>query len=287
MTDSLDIKTYDSGVTGTHLLILGAIHGDERCGALALGTLCRELDDGLHTLQSGKITIVPVCNPKAYEQDCRYIDVNLNRVIGHHQSPVHYEHHLANQIAPLIEQADVLLDLHAYSSGTKPFLFLDHETPQSRAFATSLGIPDWVTGWEALYEPKEQETTDCDTEAFAHRAGKMALTIECGQLKDPASTAIARQAALAALAHFDIVKTDNLPAPITAPRLHKMHKIIFKNTEGKFVKNWQHLDEVKAGEPLISCADGTIIKSDTDGVVMLPCEWAAMGTEWLYLGCEA
>ncbi len=76
----LDIYRFDSGVDGPTLAMFGGIHGNELAGSVALNSLIVEFESGERKLAKGKLVIVPICNPRGYEQNVRYIDVNLNRL---------------------------------------------------------------------------------------------------------------------------------------------------------------------------------------------------------------
>jgi len=76
----LSISSYSGATPGPHILILGGIHGDERCGVIALSHLKFELEQKVISLKAGRVTLVPLCNPAAYQKNQRFIKHNLNRV---------------------------------------------------------------------------------------------------------------------------------------------------------------------------------------------------------------
>ena len=78
---------FDSGQDGLDLLILAAVHGNETSGTNACYKLIEELNRGMIKLMKGKLTLVPICNPDAYQKDVRSIDENLNRVMVMHDNP--------------------------------------------------------------------------------------------------------------------------------------------------------------------------------------------------------
>jgi|AntRauTorcE11897_2_1112592.scaffolds.fasta_scaffold01482_7 predicted deacylase len=275
--------SFDSGREGQHLLVFGGIHGDEVCGPIALQKLVDELESGVIKILTGKITIVPVCNPKAYEQQKRFIDKNLNRVIMHHPNPTAYEEYLANEIVKLISdtQADALLDLHSYTSGTRPFLFVDSPSDENIAFAKSLSINDWITGWSELYPPASGES---DTTGFADTQNMAALTIECGQHKDPAANDVAYQTTIEAMSHFGILNDTEKSQASPHKNIHRLEKIIVKEEGGDFIQDWQHLDTVRQGTVMAVRSTGQEIIAKKDSVILLPHREATVGSEWFYLG---
>lgn len=281
MTKPLHILTSTATSDGPHLLVLGAIHGNEKCGTEAISRLWAEMQAGILSLKSGTLTCVPICNPDAYAQDKRFVDANLNRVIRHHENPTAIEHHRANQIIQLITKADILLDLHSYSSGAKPFLFHDKEDAPHAAFAEALDIPDWITGWNDAYA-KQSQLNDGDTASYAHSLGKTAILVECGTHTDPAGGGVGYTTIRRALAHFGITeKPANLPQP-RKPSAHRLHEIVSKAASGRLSRDWKHLDTVKAGEVIAFYDNGAQITAPADGVIVLPDPVAAIGHEWFY-----
>ncbi len=281
MPHPLHILTAKAEVDGPHLLVLGAIHGNEKCGTEAISRLWAELSAGIVTLKSGTITCVPICNPDAYAQNKRFIDANLNRVIRYHENPSAIEHHRANEIIKLIAQADILLDLHSYSSGAKPFLFHDKEDVAHASFATALDIPDWITGWNDAYA-KQSQLNEGDTASYAHSLGKTAILVECGTHTDPAGGLVGYNCLRRALGHFGIT---DAPAGFAAPRkpsAHRLLDIVSKASSGSMTRDWKHLDAVKSGDVIATYDNGTKLTAPDDGVVVLPDPAAAIGHEWFY-----
>jgi succinylglutamate desuccinylase len=68
-------------------------------------------------------------------QNKRYVDVDLNRVFKKHDFPTLYEHKLANELTTIIDENDVLLDLHSTHSDDEPFVFLDFNDEKNRFLA--------------------------------------------------------------------------------------------------------------------------------------------------------
>ena len=66
----------------THLepssLVMGAIHGNEKCGTIAIDRVMSEIDSGHLKIVKGQGDLpIPIANPKAYELDQRYFERNL------------------------------------------------------------------------------------------------------------------------------------------------------------------------------------------------------------------
>ena len=95
----LDKYIYDSQIPGPKLLLLGAIHGNETAGTKAILKLKKALDKKQITLKSGQLTLLPVCNPLAYEQGVRFVEKNLNRLIRQYDTPSGSEENFAHEVA--------------------------------------------------------------------------------------------------------------------------------------------------------------------------------------------
>ncbi len=275
------LETYRlaSHAPGPSVLLLGAVHGDEVCGTQALQRLLHEAP----RLACGQVTIVPICNPEAHRQGRRFVDKNLNRVIGPHAHPVAYEEHVAGELIPLLESHDVLLDIHSFSAEGRPFLFLDYDTPANRRFAEALDVPEWVVGWPALYAATP-ELNEGDTISYAQKTASAELLIECGQHQSPEAPALAYRTIRRALHHFGLLSDPDFTPP-RSPSPYRMTQIVQRTaTQGQMARAWQHLDPVRAGDSVIIYDDGTVLKAPFDGVIMLPNAQASVGAEWLYFG---
>src|SRR5271170_6038741 len=105
--------TYFAEETGPRLLILGAVHGNEVCGAEAIRRVMEELDFGKLRLVRGQVEFVPVANPRAHEAGQRFIERNLNRFFRPTPDPKIYEAKLTNILSAMIDACDYFIDLHS------------------------------------------------------------------------------------------------------------------------------------------------------------------------------
>ena len=268
---------------GPHLLIFGAIHGNEPCGTAAIGKCMGLLENGSWQLQAGTLTVVPVCNPRAFAQKKRFTEENLNRVFCRHDHPKSYEQGLANELTTLVDDCDYLLDLHSQSSKGRPFVFEDYEDPQTIAFARALGTSIILKGWPEMYADRPDLSAG-DTTGYAHAVGKITALIECGQHEDPNGPAVAFTAIENALAHLGMIDAPKKAANkiSTVVRGRKVYTVPLEG--GKFTQDWQHLQDVAKGQELAVSAAGQAINAPEDSVVILPKKWAGPVDEWFYLG---
>lgn len=274
----LDTVCFDSLSPGPHLLFLGGVHGDENPGVASLVSLLEDLYAGRVRLLRGKLTIVARVNAGAVKRGVHFLDENLNRIVKPHDAPATHEQIIVNELLPLLDAADAVLDLHGTPAPTRPFVFLDDESPESRAWAEALGADYLLSGWPALC-PGGKTTAE-----YALSKGKRALTIEVGQNDDASCAALGRGFALRSLAHFGLTA----PASQTKPsRVLRLTAVVFREREGTFARPWSNFDPVKEGQVLARYADGAELTAPEDGFVIMPFEGAELGGEWYYLAAGA
>ncbi len=279
--ESIEIITFSSTVQGPHLLILGAVHGDEKCGPKAIRKIVKSFRLGAVPILRGSVTFIPVCNPKAYKKNVRFIETNMNRVFSLHKKPRMYEKRTANVLVEWVNRCDYLLDIHSFPSQGLPFVFQDYDDLKTKSFARSLNVSFIVKGWPELYAaPEAAQKHQGDSCAYAHSKGKIGVVIECGENKDPQSVVVAQQAILNALAFLRIVnckeKKEQKPKEIA------ITDIFFKKKEGFFTKNWKHLEKIKKGTVIAEYFDGSKEIASQEGYLFLPNEKVVMGGEWFY-----
>lgn len=154
MTKAIQLsqKTFTGKTPGPHLLITGGVHGDEFEPMVAI----RKLAAGMNTAElSGRLTLVPVVNESAFQQQhrCGADGLDLARVCPG-QVDGSITERTAWALTQLIQQADFYIDLHTggttlavsplagYSLHSDPDI-LDKQRRMARAF--NLPIV-WGTG---------------------------------------------------------------------------------------------------------------------------------------------
>jgi len=264
---------------GPHILLLGGVHGDECPGYLALDALAERFARGQLELVAGQVTIIPRVNAQAVALGQHYIDENLNRLITRHVNPDTHEKKLANALIPFLDAADVVLDIHGTTAPTAPFVFLDDEGAPCRAWAQSLGVSYMLAGWPALYEAGP----DVSTTEYAMRQGKLALTVEAGQMADSAAASIGLSCARATLSHFGLVPDQSLAS--ATPLLRLTHVEYFGG-QGFLSRQWSNCDRLSAGDLLAQYDDGRRLVAEQDGYIIMPRPQSKPGEEWYYLAVE-
>ncbi len=279
---TISSREFISVHKGPKLLFLGAIHGNEICGPKAIHLVIAEIESGKIELEKGSVAFVPVANPQAHKLGKRFVDENLNRVFAPTKNPKTYEAKLANILCTLVDQSDVVLDLHSITAKGEPFIYLDFPTKNNRALAQALGPKIALVGWPELYKRIGQGSYSSDTTMYSAKMKKDTLLIECGQHSTPKSTEVAYLAIIATLQYYGVIKGK--------PKKQKLTEVIMdnvyfrQNQRERFAKDWKHLDPVKKGAVLYIDKEGIAIMTPYDGFVVMPNAKALNGEDWLYLG---
>lgn len=274
--------TFNAQKTGKHILILGAVHGNEIAGTIAQQNIINQIEKNILCLKSGKITFVPIVNEKAHQIDERFVDVNLNRVVKYHQNPTNNEEKIANELIKLIEECDVMLDLHStHCPNDVPFAFIDYPYEKNMELLSLIPVKTALAGWPEIYANQSDITNFC-TEEYAHKHNKSGITVECGYHKAEKSINIATTTILNILSYFDVIDYDKPQK--SNPTVIALSSYITKKSEGKLTRNFQHLDKIQKDDILAVYETGEIEVAPFDGYMIIPNHEATVGSEWFYLG---
>lgn len=291
--------TYNALEPGKTLAVLGAVHGNERCGAQAITRLIADLDSGAAVLKRGTLQLIPVTNPKAYQKGVRFVERNLNRYLYPKETRQHYEDHIDPILCAFLDKADVLLDLHSYTSQGGAFMFLGAGNPDEIKYARSLGVRDFVYGWEEAYGGKggnKDSKESQGTTEYARLKGALAVTLECGQHLNADAADIGYRAILRSLLHFDMLDPacpaaaslkNEAVLPPGEQRCVKMKSVFYREQDANLAKPWRHFDFVAKGEPMALLSGGRVLAAPEDGHIILPKLDVGVGDEWFYFGVPA
>ncbi len=283
---SIPTNQFNTNISGKKVLIFGAVHGNEPCGTAAINQIASDIKKNLLSLNAGSLTMVPQCNLDASKANVRFIDNDLNRIFEHHDDSSSYESSLANTLTKLVDECDVLLDIHSMRAATKaPFVFQDYNDETSQKWVQSLGIETVLTGWPEIYAGSGY----MDTLTYAHQKGKSALCIECGQNEDPTAAQVAYDSIIQTLIFFGLVDSYYSKQATHKPTLVYEGKELVKVPleGGKLTQEWAHMQNVKGGTVLATSHDGQkIVAPFNNTVIMLPKHHAKAGQEWFYMGTK-
>jgi uncharacterized protein len=292
-----DRQVFDGPQPGPRLLVLGAVHGNETCGAVAIGRVLRELQGGALRIARGRLTLVPVTNRLAHERRARGGDRNLNRDLSPKADPRDNEDRIANELCPLLAAHEVLLDLHSFHSPGQPFVMVGPEdnagplepfahAAQEEALAVRLGVTRALDGWLDTYARGAARRGSgaqygVGPTEYMRTVGGWGVTLECGQHEDPAAPEVAYQAVLRALAHLGLVDAPP-PAPAVMETLRLVEVVDRDDPGDRFAREWNSFEPVRAGEPIGWRASGEPVAAPADGFVVFPNTRAEPGAEWFY-----
>ncbi len=331
VADSLRIHSFASLAPGPRLVVLGGVHGDETCGTAGIERVLAEFDSGALAISRGRLTLLPIANPLARRRGQREGERNLNRLFRPTRTPADYEARITNMLCPLLAAHDVLLDLHSFESAGDAFAMIGPRDnrgslePFQRAFeegqlAFHLGTSRVVEGWLDVYADGLAQRGQAATAAaldfgrgtneFMRSRGGYAVTLECGQHRDPAAPEVAQRAIHAALRLLGMVagaeananasadtgtdasadtRADAPPeSPSTAPEVLRLRSVIDRaHADDHFVRDWATFDPVAVGETIGMRHDGTPVVAECDGFIVFPNPVAMPGSEWFYLATRS
>jgi predicted deacylase len=245
---------------GPHVLLLALSHGNEIAGAVALDRLLSE--DLAPT--SGRLTFGFI-NLAAFDRFdprqptlSRFIDEDINRVWdiptldGPRQS---VEMERARAIRPMIDSADVVLDLHSMLWPSDP-LILCGEAAKGRALAAGIGTPNLVVADRGHASGRRL----LDYARFAAPDTPfVANLVEAGQHWQPATVDVTMAAIAGLLRHFGMAPAHPAlpPARPVRQRFAEVTDPITAATSSfAFVQSWRGGEVIPRRNTLIAL-DGT------------------------------
>ncbi|HVE20887.1 MAG TPA: succinylglutamate desuccinylase/aspartoacylase family protein [Acidocella sp.] len=205
--------TRNSGRPGPHVVLMSLMHGNELAGAIVITELLRQNFMPLR----GRVTM-GFANIEAFARfdptnplASRFVEEDLNRVwddsqlFGVRRS---LELDRAREMRPIIDEADLLLDLHSMLWPSDPLL-LCGPTAHGRHLAQTLATPHMVIADHGHAGGKRLIDYGHFTAAVTPAA---AILVEAGQHWEPGSVVQTRATVQRLLSHAGMI------APCPAPR---------------------------------------------------------------------
>ncbi|HTT11776.1 MAG TPA: succinylglutamate desuccinylase/aspartoacylase family protein [Burkholderiaceae bacterium] len=287
------VHGFDSGRPGPHVMVQALTHGNEFCGAIALVELLRA---GLRP-QRGSLTLA-FANVEAFARfdfddpdRSRFIDEDYNRVwaddvlFGARDS---LELRRARALAPFVDRADLLLDLHSMHEPCRPIMVCGR-IDKGVEFARAIGVPGDLlvdTGHPSGLRMIERG-------GFGDPASpRKAALIECGQHWERSAVDVAVDTTTRFLRATGAFDDDRLAGRLrlAAPRRQQVIRVtqavVAKTMQFRFARVWQGLEVVAAaGTPIAFDAD-TIWRAPHDATVLVMPSLAHLkpGTTMVRLG---
>jgi predicted deacylase len=260
--------TRDSGTPGPHVVLVSLIHGNEFAGAIALDAMLRA---GFVPAR-GKLTF-GFANIAAFEKfdpenpvATRFVEEDMNRVwddvelFGVRRS---LELDRAREIRPLIDSADIVLDLHSMLWPSEP-LMLCGAGEQGRSLALAIATPPVVIADNGHAGGKRL----IDYGRFTENPGKAAcVLVEAGQHWEPACVAQMQATICSLLRHTGLMGGT---APAQTPRFAEVtHLVTARTNRFVFVRDFAGGDIIAAKNTLIAHDGDTEIRTPHDHCLLV------------------
>ncbi len=167
--------TPGSGEHALHTVIGCLIHGNENGTLPAAIALVEAMNQG-KVRSKGPVTVL-IGNTEAALADKRFLEEDFNRVFTFDRVATSLERKLAERVRPILDAADVFLDLH------------QTQTPTAQAFWTfpwSTEMGWWARALQAanvaLTRPAGQSFSagTCCLDEYVRNRGKVGITVEVG-----------------------------------------------------------------------------------------------------------
>jgi succinylglutamate desuccinylase len=259
----------DSGLPGPHVVLVSLIHGNEFAGAIVLAEL---LAGGFQPLR-GRLTL-GFANLAAFARfdpeapfASRFVEEDMNRVwddfalFGVRRSA---ELDRAREIKPVIDSADMLLDLHTMLWPSDPVL-LCGAGPRGRALGMAVGTPELVVADTGHAGGKRLIDYGRFTEDSPQ--GAACLLVEAGPHWQQVAVDQSRATVQALLRQAGML---NAPAPPLKSRFAEVVKLITAHTNRfEFVRNFHGGEVIPEAGTLIAHDGNEEIRTPEDNLILI------------------
>lgn len=199
---------------GAHVCIGIATHGNETEG---LATLQADVE-----LVAGSLTLI-LCNPAAVAAGVRYVDSDMNRLpeglLGEG-----VEVGRARQLLPILQTADVFVDLHSTPGPSEPMLIPLDDASRAFSYVRGANIPILIEGI----------TEHQVGRPLASHAGGFRFGVELGQQGTQQARATALSVLRALLANLGLVQ--DFPGLSKFPKRYRVtHAVHFEDPTCQFL----------------------------------------------------
>lgn len=263
------VTSYLSSVPGPHVALVALTHGNEIAGAVALDRLLRA---GLRP-RRGRLSLV-FHNLEAFDRfdpanptASRYCDEDLNRVWaegvldGPRQSR---EIDRARVLRPLVDDVDVLLDLHSMLWPSDP-VTLCGQSARGRDLALAVGGPDVVVADRG----HDSGRRIIDYTRFTDPSGAaVALLVEAGQHWAATTVDMTQATVDGLLRHFGMVDTP--PAPPAVARFAEVTEVVTaRGADFAFLRPFRGGEVIRRRNTLIALDGDREIRTQYDNCLLV------------------
>ena len=261
--------SVEGALAGPHVVLLALTHGNEICGAIALDRLLRQgLRPACGRLTFGFANLAAFARfDPAHPTASRFLDEDMNRLWdeaildgARHSS----ELDRARQMRPLLDRADLLLDLHSMLWPSEPLL-LSGPTAKGRRLARAIGQPALVVADAGHVSGRRL----IDYGRFADPANPAAaVLVEAGQHWQPDAVDMTMAAVAGLLRHAGL--SEDAASPVPAGRVAEVTTVVTAATAGfAFVEPYRGGDVVARRNTLIAQDGPTEIRTPHDDCLLV------------------
>lgn len=283
--------SLDSGRPGPHVMVTAVTHGNELCGAIVLDNL---LAGGLRP-RAGRLTVgfsnvaAFLAFDPAYPQLSRFVDEDLNRVwdratLDGPRSSVELAR--ARDIRPLLDTADLLLDIHSMSNPVEP-LMLAGACDKGVDLARRVGTPASIVvdaGHAAGARMR-------DYGSFVDPADpRAALLLEAGQHWSADTLPVAEETLFRFLVAAGTLAPEDVPADYRTPPppqriIQVTEAVTVRSRAFAFVEGYLGMEEIADAGTVIGHDDGEPVVTPYDRcILIMPSHRPAPGQTAVRLG---
>lgn len=269
------VTTFDSGKPGPHVVVNGLTHGNEICGAIAVDHLFRA---GFRPAR-GRLTLA-LANVAAFgnfdaaaPSASRFVDEDFNRLWDETilDGPRHSaELARARQFRPLVESADLMLDIHSMQQATAP-LMLAGLTDKALELARQVGVPALIVRDKGHAAGRRMR----DYGGFAdERSPKNALLVECGQHWERRAATVAIDTAERFLAVAGILDAARAAAILARPApaqrvITVTEAVTISGEDFRFTGDYRGLEIIPAAGTVIAREGPREIRTPYDDCILI------------------
>jgi predicted deacylase len=273
------VWTFDSGRAGRHVMITALVHGNELCGAWALKGL---LEAGFRPSQ-GRVTLA-FCNLAAFDRfdpsnhdASRFVDEDLNRQWSDDRLAAGgtVERRRARELAPFVQSADWLLDLHSMHERSAP-LCLTGLSWQNVQLGLRMKTPAHIVIDAGHKDGVRMRDYGPFAASAVDHTSNRSLLVECGFHTEPESRLVAQDQCARILqlagvtdAYEPFLNAWKMPDAASQTILKVTGGVVASTSGFRFSAPYTGLETIKAAGTVIGWDDGFEVTTPYDDCVLV------------------
>jgi len=265
------VMQYDSGRPGPHVMLTALMHGNEIAGAIVLDELLRQsIRPRIGRLTIAFLNLAAFARfDGAHPTLSRFVEEDMNRVwdrdvLDSRRQSLELDR--ARVLRPLIDDSDILLDLHSMLWPSEP-LILCGATLKGRRLAGMLGTPSLIVSDRGHSSGPRL----IDYATFTGDDHRTALLVEAGPHWERGTVETARFSVRALLRRTGLLDPlPPLPGPEPRPRCAEVTKVVTALTGNfSFTQAFRGGEIIHARDTLIGHDGATEIRTPHDECLLV------------------